>query len=48
MHSLRLQTDLRQERFQVFHPASGLDITFQVMTFAGQSTCHQHTVYAVF
>ena len=42
-----LQSDLLQQLLRVFDSPAGVEITFQVMTFAFQSTRHQHTVGAV-
>ena len=42
-----LQSDLLQQLLRVFNSPAGVEITFQVMAFAFQSTRHQHTVGAV-
>ena len=42
-----LQSDLLQQVLRVFNSPAGVEITFQVMTFAFQSTRHQHAVGAV-
>ncbi len=42
-----LQSDLFQQFLRIFHSPAGVEITFQVMTFAFQSTRHQHAVGAV-
>jgi hypothetical protein len=42
-----LQSDLLQQFLRVFNSPAGVEITFQVMTFAFQSTRHQHAVGAV-
>ena len=42
-----LQSDLFHQLLRVFHSPSGVEITFQVMTFAFQSTRYQHAVGAV-
>jgi hypothetical protein len=38
---------LLQQFLRVFNSPSGVEITFQVMTFAFQSTCHQYAVGAI-
>ena len=35
-----LQSDLLQQILRVFNSPAGVEITFQVMTFAFQSACH--------
>ncbi len=42
------QTDLIQQRLDVFDPAFGSDITFQVMTISSKSTCHHDGVGSLF
>jgi hypothetical protein len=47
LHALTLQTDLLQQLPGVFHAAAGVEITFQVMAVAFQSTRHHHAVGAI-
>jgi hypothetical protein len=45
---VRFKTDGFQQIARVLNPALGVDITLQVMTVAGQSTCHHRAIDAVF
>ncbi len=47
LHAAAVQSDLIQQLLRVFNSPTGIEITFQVMTFAFQSACHQHAVGAV-
>ena len=47
LDALPFQTDLFQQLGNVFHSPFGIEITFQVMTIAFQSTCNHHAVRAV-
>ena len=47
LHAAALQSDLLQQLLRVFNSPAGVEITFQVMTFAFQSTRYQHAVGAV-
>jgi hypothetical protein len=47
LHALTTQPDLIQQLLSVLHSAFCVEITFQVMTLAFQSTGHHHTVGTV-
>ncbi len=47
LHTFGFQPDAAQHFLHVRHPAFGIEITFQVMTIAGQSTCHHDAVGTV-
>ena len=48
LHTAALQSDLLQQILRIFNSPAGIEITFQVMTFAFQSTRHQHAIGAIF
>lgn len=43
-HPVTVYPDLCQQFVDVIHSSSCLEITFQVMAVARQSTCYQHTI----
>jgi hypothetical protein len=47
LNTATFQTDLFQQLLRVFNSPAGVEITFQVMAVAFQSTRHQHAVGAI-